>query len=112
MTIKNMGDKAQTVTAAESPSFERVEMHKTIMHKGMAHMAPQDRLDIPPKSSLALKPGSYHLMLIGPKKSISEGDAVQIVLHLGSGEKVPVSAPVRKGAQGMTGHSQMNHSGH
>jgi len=112
MTIHNMGDKTQTVTSAESPSFDRVEMHETVMRKGMAHMAPQDRLEIPAKSSLALKPGSYHLMLIGPHKRLSKGDVVQIFLHFASGEKLETKALVRKGGQGMTGDSHMNHSAH
>jgi hypothetical protein len=54
-----------------------------------------DGVDIPAGGSAELKPGSYHVMLIGLQQDIKEGDTVSITLTFQNAGKVTVEAPVK-----------------
>jgi len=43
-----------------------------------------------------LKPGGYHVMLIGLTRDLKEGEEVVIKLTTRSGKTIEVKAPVRK----------------
>lgn len=95
MRIKNNSTKPVVLTTVSSPQFKKVEMHKTEMHEGMMKMIPQKQLRIPPKETLTLEPGSYHLMLINPRSVPQEGEQVDIELHFDNGQTLHISVPVR-----------------
>ncbi|MDJ0882013.1 MAG: copper chaperone PCu(A)C [Gammaproteobacteria bacterium] len=80
MQIENTGEKEQTIIAIQSEQFERVEMHETKMSDGMMQMEELYNLVIPAKSSVELKPGGKHLMLITPTVSLEVGDTVDITV--------------------------------
>ena len=96
MTITNHSSNAATLESISSPDFPRIEIHRTKMHEGMAHMFKQSSLRIQPGNSVALEPGGYHLMLMQPVRSLRSGDSVKLQLHFDNGEIVDISAVVRK----------------
>src|SRR4051812_32621748 len=69
LTLSNATDKPVQLTAVASPDFGMVEMHRSFMKDGMESMEPVPSVDIPAHGSFEFKPGSYHLMLMQPKKS-------------------------------------------
>lgn len=73
-----------------------VELHQSsIDSAGGSHMAMRGTLVIAPSHIVVMKPGGYHLMLIGTTRSLSPGRMVRIVMHLSSGAIVSTSARVR-----------------
>jgi copper(I)-binding protein len=56
-----------------------------------------DRLEISAGSKVELKPGSYHVMLIGLKRELQVGETIEIVLTFEKAGDVTVSAEVRAG---------------
>jgi periplasmic copper chaperone A len=64
---------------------------------GMLGMRPVDRVEIPAGGKLELKPGSYHIMLIGLNQELKVGDKIEITLKLEKAGDVKVTAEVRKG---------------
>jgi len=96
MTLKNDSAKDLIITTVSSPSFNRVEMHKTVMDKDKASMIKQDTMTVKAGQDLLFKPGGSHLMLIGPKKPLKSGESIDIKLTLRNGEYIIVTAPVRK----------------
>jgi len=105
MTIVNRSDEDRFVVSAESPDYERVELHSSSVKSGVAEMRDVGQVAIPANKRVALEPGGLHLMLIGPKRALATDDRVRIVLHLQSGERVDVLAVVRRRNTG-------SHSGH
>lgn len=101
MVLHNESEETRVLTEVSNPAFERIEIHKTEMHEGMMKMIPQDSLSIPPGGSVTLEPGGLHLMLIGPKSVLKEGDEVDLLLKFSNGHsqrlKVPVKADKDKG---------------
>jgi copper(I)-binding protein len=68
MTLKNSTLGLCRLTMASSVIAEKIEIHGHFYKDGMMSMRPVDGLDIPPKKSISLKPGGYHLMLFGLKE--------------------------------------------
>ena len=64
---------------------------------GMLGMRPVDRVEIPAGGKLELKPGSYHIMLIGLNQELKVGDKIEITLKLEKAGDVKVTAEVRQG---------------
>jgi copper(I)-binding protein len=77
-TFDNPGPGTLRVVAAESPAFERVELHEMRMAEGLMRMRKLDGLDVPAGASVAFAPGGDHLMLHGAKQPLAAGDAVEI----------------------------------
>ena len=79
--IQNAGKNADRLVSASSDVAERVEIHEMKMAgevMQMRHLT--EGLVISAGQSVQLKPGSYHLMLMAPKKPIAEGQKVTITL--------------------------------
>jgi copper(I)-binding protein len=79
--IRNSGKSADRLVSASSDVAERVEIHEMKMAgevMQMRHLT--EGLVISAGQSVQLKPGSYHLMLMAPKKPIAEGQKVTITL--------------------------------
>lgn len=96
MEIHNPGNKNLEITAVSSPDFNSIEMHLSKDVDGVAKMLQQKTLNIPAKGKLALKAGSYHLMLMQPKKRLMEGDKTPLTFTLSNGETISFNAPVKK----------------
>ena len=47
------------------PGMAMVEIHETVMEGGIHRMRPVERLCIPPRGTLEMKPGGYHIMIMG-----------------------------------------------
>ena len=81
MTITNDGDTPDRLVAASSPAVDHVEIHEMAVKDGIMTMHPvPGGLPVPAHGSVVLKPGSFHLMLIGPKQSLKAGDEVPVTL--------------------------------
>ena len=96
MVIKNEGDEEDILFGAKSDVARKVELHKTVFENGVAKMVHQKEIVIPPKGKVEFKHHGYHIMLIGLKKKIKEGDKVKITLIFKKSGEVTVEAPVVK----------------
>ena len=72
--------KAAKVVAASSPVATMVEIHEMKMDDGVMKMRAVDALPLPAGQAVALKPGSYHVMLMGLKQPIKAGETVPLTL--------------------------------
>ena len=109
MTIENSDAQAVKVVKASAPNFDRVELHESIEENGMHKMIAQPFLAIPAKGSLELKPGGYHIMLIGVQQPSKAGDVIPIELTLDNGQKLMVNTSVYKRKDMMHKTPMMKH---
>lgn len=68
------------VVAASSPVADMVEIHEMKMDDGVMKMRAVDALPLPAGQAVALKPGGYHVMLMGLKAPIKAGETVALTL--------------------------------
>jgi len=96
MALHNGDSKDHALVGAESPAAKVVELHTHSMHDGMMQMRPVERIDLPAGATTSLKPGGFHVMLIGLTQPLVPDQAVSLSLVFEDGSKAQVSAPVRK----------------
>ncbi len=95
-TITNNTDKSINLVAVNSDIAEQVQIHNNINKDGMMKMRQVDTIMIKANSSTSLQPGGYHVMFIGLKNSLTEGQSVDLMLYFDNGEQIKVNTPVQK----------------
>ena len=106
MALKNNSAKAVSLIRAQSSIAEVVELHTHTMDQGVMKMRQVSEITIPGNGTTRLQPGGLHIMLIGLKKNLSEGEQVTVRLHFSNGSMAIVEMPVKAVMAGM------HHSGH
>jgi periplasmic copper chaperone A len=70
LKITNTGKEADRLMGGSLPVATSVEVHQMTMSDGVMKMRKVDNgLEIKPGKTVELKPGGYHLMLIGPMRA-------------------------------------------
>ncbi len=95
MTVENPGPKDIKITAAESPQFGMIELHRTAIEDDVARMRKQPHFLVPAGEKLVLAPNGRHLMMMMPNIPLQSGDNVTVVLTLDNGASLEVNAPLR-----------------
>jgi periplasmic copper chaperone A len=101
-------DSDAALVAAGSPSADRAELHTMTAQGGVMRMRPLPRMDLPAGQTVKLAPNGAHLMLLGLKQPLKQGDRLSIVLSVQSSgtslTTVKIEAEVRA-LHGSTAHS-------
>ena len=95
-TLQDLTDKPVELKSVSSPDFGSVEMHRSFVKDGQEQMEPVPDITLPAHGSVEFKPGSYHLMLMQPKKNLFAGDVVTLTLQFSDGSELTLMAPVRR----------------
>ena len=75
LVVVNTGSEADRLVGGTSEISERFEVHSMEMVDGVARMAPvEGGLAIPPGESVTLAPGDYHVMFMGLRRPLTEGE--------------------------------------
>lgn len=96
MVIKNPGLTDRRLVKAASPNAKSVELHEHRNENNVMRMREVRDITIKAGGQTELKPGGYHLMLIGVVKPLKEGENVVITLRFDDGSIKEISARVRK----------------
>ncbi len=95
MLIANQGETNDKLLGVTSDVAQFVEVHKTEMQDGVMRMQQVEFIEIPAKSQVELKPGGYHVMLIGLNRDLVPGDKIQLLLNFEKAGDISVEAEVR-----------------
>lgn len=100
LTIRNDGDAGDTLTSVSSDAAETVQMHTTEDNA----MRQVETFPVPAGGSLEFSRGGNHLMLMGLKRALQEGERISFTLHFEESDpitlEVPVEATTHTGADG------------
>ena len=118
MTIDNTAGAADRLTGAASDVADKVQIHEMTMVNGVMQMRQiTDGLAVPANGSVELKPGRYHIMLIGLKKPLKAGETFPLTLTFEKAGNISVTVPVqamgamqdgKPGGMGNMGGGSMN----
>lgn len=73
MTIANQGSEADSLLRARCPVANFLEKHTVDRGEGAPAMRAISSIPVPPNQTITLTPGSYHLMLLQLRQSLSVG---------------------------------------
>lgn len=97
MVIRNTGGEPDKLIAASTDVAKTVELHTVIEEGGVMRMRQvEGGIDIPANGEVVLKPGGFHVMLIGLTRDLNAGDSVQLTLTFEKAGEIPVTAQVRQ----------------
>ncbi|KAF0146517.1 MAG: hypothetical protein FD153_143 [Rhodospirillaceae bacterium] len=94
MTLTDVSGRGDTLVAVESSVSTTTELHVHTGIGGVMQMHPVESLPVPAGGSVTLKPGAEHVMLMGLKQPLKEGDAIPLTLTFANAGKVNTSAKV------------------
>jgi len=95
MLIKNTTGQDDMLLSASSDVAAETQIHQTTMSDGIMSMAEVFGIEIPAGGQAELKPGGYHVMLIGLKEELKAGKTVTLRLVFQNAGEVVVEAEVR-----------------
>lgn len=96
MKITNKLPNEVKLISADIDGVQSVELHKTMSDGKVMRMVKQSHIPLPANSSLVLKPGSWHIMMIGLEKQFPEGSVHQVQLNFDNGFKQNIKIRVKK----------------
>jgi len=96
MTLDNKSGTADRLTGASSDVADKLQIHEMKVENGVMKMREiAGGLSIPASGSVVLKPGSYHVMLIGLKKPLTVGEKFPLTLTFEKAGNISVTVPVQ-----------------
>lgn len=93
--IANAGKSDDTLIAIESDVARSVELHTTIMDGTVMRMRKLDRLPLPAGKTVKAAPGGLHIMLVGLKAPLKDGDQFPMRLVFEKAGRIEVSVHVQ-----------------
>ena len=92
---------ADRLVSASTPVAKRAELHTMSMEGMVMKMRPLAALDIPAGQAVTLNPGGMHIMLLGLKQPLHEGQSFPLTLTFEkAGPRVVTVAVEKPGATG------------
>lgn len=95
LQLMNHSKESVSLVSVSSDAAEKVELHNHVMADGMMKMRQVDSISIKGMETLSLQPGGFHIMLMGIKAPLTEGQEISFTLTFESGETVSFQAPVK-----------------
>jgi copper(I)-binding protein len=96
MTIVNSGDETDRLIGATTPAAETTAFHMSTTEHHVAKMRHVPTVDIPVNVLFELKPDGLHLMLLGLKAPLREGDVFPLILEFEKGGPVKIDVVIEK----------------
>lgn len=112
LTITNHGQVTERLVSARSPASSKVELHTIVAEGNVRKMRPIPAIEIEPGGTVELKPGGFHVMLLGLKKPLSSGKTIPLTVTFEKAGSVTVEVAVRHGdgaGQGEESSAPMKH---
>jgi len=96
MRLKNKSARPVSLIRAQSSVAEAVELHTHTMDQGVMKMRQVPEIQVPGNGMTHLKPGGYHIMLIGLKQNLFAGKKITVKLYFSNGEMAVIDLPIQK----------------
>lgn len=115
LTIANTGTAPDRLTGGSTPAAGRVEIHTMSMEGDVMRMRQlEDGLEVPAGGTVALKPGSVHVMLMDLKQPLKPGDKVPLKLTFAGAGTIETALDIQPAGAMMSGmdHAGMDHGKH
>jgi copper(I)-binding protein len=112
MTLANKTATADRLTAASSDVAGKVQVHEMAVANGIMQMRElSDGLAIPAGGSVTLKPGGYHVMLMGLKKPLIAGQTLPLTLTFAKAGNISITVPIQPVGATQGGQGSMSGMG-
>ncbi len=94
LTIVNTGGETDRLLAVATPAAKMAQLHTNLMKDGIMKMRRIEVLEIAPGEPVVLQPGGLHVMLMGLKSRLMEGESFPLLLTFEKAGKVEVPVQI------------------
>lgn len=111
LTLRNDGDSADRLVDASTDVAEMAHLHQSLKENGVEKMRGVDGIDLPPHATVMLKPGGYHVMLMGLTKPLKAGESFPLTLTFQKAGTGTVTVSVKAAGASGSDHESMGDMG-
>ena len=109
LTITNKGTEADRLIGGSAAPAARFEVHATITENGVAQMRQVRGLEIKPGETIEFRPGGMHVMFMGLKQPLTQGQTVKGTLVFEKAGTVAIEFAVQAVGAPAGGHGGRRH---
>ncbi len=109
LVIDNRAGRSDRLLSVSSPRASRTEVHATVRDVDVVRMRRIDPLHVPAEERVVLEPGGTHVMLMGLKAPLKEGETIPLNLKFELAGSLTVNARV---VAPTAGSEDAGHGGH
>ena len=95
MKLSNASAVNDQLVAASTPVSAKTELHDHIKEGDIMRMRQVPSIEVPAGGTVALQPGGLHIMLMGLKQPLREGETFPLTLTFAHAGAVTVEVPVK-----------------
>ena len=99
MTLKNDSTSDDKLMSASSPVAASAELHTHIKDGDIMRMREVPSIDLPAGATVNMQPGGLHVMLMGLKQPLRQGEVFPLTLTFAKAGAVTVEVPVKTVAE-------------
>lgn len=107
--LHNNGEQERVLVAVSSDVASSVEMHTVVEQDGGMSMQQLQEVKIAADDCVMFEPGGNHIMFIGLKQPLKEGDEVKLTLQFKDGESLSMLLPVKRSQEETHQHQHHHH---
>jgi len=96
MTLINNGSAGDRLLGATTPVADKIRFHSVSEDNGVSRMREMHDVAVAPGARVAFSPGGMHVMLVGLKQPLKEGQTFPLNLTFEKAGKVDVTVSVAK----------------
>ncbi|MBR0673739.1 copper chaperone PCu(A)C [Neoroseomonas soli] len=105
MRLRNTGTQPDRLLSASASIARAVELHTHVRDGDVMRMRPVEAIVIAPGETVELRPGGYHVMLVGLAQPLVQGTRVPLTLRFERAGEIQVELAVQAaGARGDSHH--------
>lgn len=112
LVLRNEGTEPDRLVAATTAASERVELHTHIREGDIIRMREVDAIDLPAGETVTLEPGGLHVMLLGLRAPLVDGEQFTLALELERAGTIEIEVPVKPAGHRADGHGHGHGHGH
>src|SRR5712691_7625176 len=96
MTVINNGSAGDRLLTAATPVADKIQFHSVSEDNGVSRMREMHDVAVAPGARVTFSPGGMHVMLVGLKQPLKEGQTFPLSLTFEKAGKVDVTVSVAK----------------
>jgi len=97
MTLVNNGNAVDRLVSATTPVADKVQFHSVSEENGVSRMHEMPSIDLAPGGKATFSPGGMHIMVVGLKKPLKEGEYVPDDVDFREGRQSRCDGACREG---------------
>ena len=96
MTLINSGASTDRLLSATTPVADQVQFHKETEDNGVSRMREVHNVERSPGGKIIFKPSEMHMMIVGLKQPLTEGQTFPLTLQFEKAGKIDLTIPIEK----------------